>query len=308
MITIILLIIMKSINMKKPYKYWTYESCKEEALKYLTKKEFNKHSPSAYVISTKNKWIKEICIHMNPLSHEKNYWSYEMCKNAAFECKTRIEFKKKYAYAYRLAIKNGWINEITDHMIILRRINGYWSYDNCKKEALKFNNRHDFNKYSYGAYHASIINDWLEDVCSHMIVIGNIKKRLIYVYEFSDNHAYVGLTYNFNERNNSHLNVNSSKRLSEVSKYIKKTNLIPISKQLTEYINIRDAVFFENHYYNIYKNNGWIMLNKVKTGGLGGNKWNKKNSINELHKYNNILELKENNLFLYNKIIKNNWS
>ena len=50
------------------------------------------------------------------------------------------------------------------------------------------------------------------------------------------------------------------------------------------------------------------MLNKVKTGGLGGNKWNKKNSINELHKYNNILELKENNLFLYNKIIKNNWS
>lgn len=53
-----------NIKSKKPNGYWTKERCLEEALKYKTKKEFNKLSKSAYIKSWKEGWIKEICSHM----------------------------------------------------------------------------------------------------------------------------------------------------------------------------------------------------------------------------------------------------
>ena len=49
----------------------------------------------------------------------------------------------------------------------------------------------------------------------------DILKRLIYVYEFSDNSCYIGLTYNIKNRNRQHLESNKS----PVFNYIKKLRL-----------------------------------------------------------------------------------
>ena len=48
---------------RKPSGYWNYETCKEAALKCKTRKEFSKIH-SAYLMSTKNGWLKEITSHM----------------------------------------------------------------------------------------------------------------------------------------------------------------------------------------------------------------------------------------------------
>ena len=45
------------------------------------------------------------------IPRKRNYWNYETCKDAAKECKTRTEFAKKYDTAYRLSLKNKWIEE-----------------------------------------------------------------------------------------------------------------------------------------------------------------------------------------------------
>ena len=57
-------------------RIWTKEKCKEEALKYKFRSDFNKYSGSAYHakfwkkssyvygLCRKNKWLDEICIHM----------------------------------------------------------------------------------------------------------------------------------------------------------------------------------------------------------------------------------------------------
>jgi len=43
----------------KPRNYWNYETCKEESLKYKTRKEFQKNKSGAHNISWKNKWLDE---------------------------------------------------------------------------------------------------------------------------------------------------------------------------------------------------------------------------------------------------------
>lgn len=42
----------------KPKNYWTFEKCKEEALKYKGVKEFSDKSKSAFNVSYKNRWLK----------------------------------------------------------------------------------------------------------------------------------------------------------------------------------------------------------------------------------------------------------
>jgi hypothetical protein len=49
---------------RKEMGYWTYEKCKNEAKKYKYKSDFQKSSPSVYVISSNKNWINEICTHM----------------------------------------------------------------------------------------------------------------------------------------------------------------------------------------------------------------------------------------------------
>jgi len=50
----------------------------------------------------------------------------------------------------------------------------------------------------------------------------------------------------------------------------KETNLNPIIKRLTDYLPVEKAINMEKHYYNKYINEGWKILNRTKTGGLGG--------------------------------------
>jgi hypothetical protein len=45
---------------RKPANYWTYEKCKEEALKYTNIKDFRLKSKGAYVSCVRNKWLSKL--------------------------------------------------------------------------------------------------------------------------------------------------------------------------------------------------------------------------------------------------------
>lgn len=105
-----------------------------------------------------------------------------------------------------------------------------WTKKECHFEALKYNHKIDFKKQSYSAYQASCRSKWINEICSHMIPLGNEYKRLIYRFIFSDNSCYIGLTGNFERRINEHLNAKGT-----VYSYIKKTKLNPINiEKLTD--------------------------------------------------------------------------
>jgi len=248
----------------KPANYWTKEKCEEVSLKCETRTEFSKKYPRAYQICLKNGW-KDFFIHM----HKRKFtlkWTKDKCKEEALKYDNRSEYSKSSGSSFQSACKNGWLEEICSHMKIKLIKKSFWTFENCKKNSLKYESRMSFHDKSRNAFDIASKNGWLDEICSHMKTL-NDKKRCIYAYEFNDNCVYVGLTYNLNNRNNQH---NNTKK-SQVNKHANKTKLTPTLKQLTEYIDINDAKIKEGEYVKKYKNDGWVILNGAKTGSIGSN-------------------------------------
>jgi hypothetical protein len=233
--------------------------------------------------------------------------TYQACLEEALKYKTKTDFQINSKGYYLSAYKRGFLEEICTHMILLKKPHGYWhNMDKCKNEALKYKNKAEFQKKSPSAYNVSKRFGWITDVCSHMESVGNRRLRLIYSYEFVDNSVYVGLTYNLNERNNFHLN---QKGNSSVREHILLTGLIPVLKKLTDYIDVNDASILEGYYLNMYKEKGWRILNKSKTGTIGGaNKiWIKEKCQEESLKYNNKKDFRFKSCAAYSSAYKNGW-
>ena len=295
-------------HMLKPYEknlIWTKEKCQEESLKYNYKHDFKKGNGSAYNSAFSNNWLNEICSHMIEICKPRNYWTKEKCEEEALKYNHRIEFKLSSSVCYSKSIELGCLSAITSHMYSRIKQNTL-TMELCKKEALKYKTRTEFNKMSPSFYRMALKSDWLNDICSHMIVSGNKFKRCIYVYEFSDNCAYIGLTYNLQNRHHRHMNVHKN---SAVFKHMKKTNITPKLIQLTNYISVNDASILEGKYIEDYKRNNWKILNKMKSGGTGGNiiKWNKEKCQEEALKYNSRFDFVKNNSSAYYSSIKNKW-
>jgi predicted GIY-YIG superfamily endonuclease len=287
---------------KKPKNYWTKERCKEEALKYSDIKSFREESSVAYNKSVLGGFLDEICVHMSKIEkHKKGYWTLEMCKLEAEKYKNRTDFKKSKAYA--IVVKNKWFDEIK-HLPSTKKPRNYWTKERCREEALKYDKRIDFETNSISACITARKKGWIDEICQHMIVIGNKYKRCIYAIEFSDNYVYVGLTYNLQERFNNHL-----KKRSSVFNHIKKTGLMPKLSQLTEYLTIEDAKRQEEIKVIEYRSNGWKILNKKKCGGLGFVKlfWNKERCYEESLKYRNRGDFKKGSNSAYNSALRHGW-
>lgn len=234
----------------------------------------------------------------------RGYWSKENCLKDALKYKTRNEFRVNSKTAYTYAWRNNWLDECFEHMEELQYPIGYWTKNKCKEEALKYKTKTEFKDNSSSAYRKSIKNGWHLEVCSHMKPLGNLKKRLIYVFEFPDKSVYVGLTHDSDERYIGHMSKKSS-----VNKYFKKTNLKPKYKLLTDYIDIEVAIEKEGKIVDKYKNNGWKILNRAKTGGIGGNirKWTKDECLIVAKKCKGRREFQTTYAGAYNSAYDNDW-
>jgi len=227
----------------------------------------------------------------------------EKCSEEAKKFVSRNEFKKKSFPAYNQSLKNDWLDELCSHYDIKYHRLEYWTKESCLEKALKFNNRSDFNRYEYTAHKIASKNKWLDDICSHMKKI-NDKKRCIYVYEFSDKSVYVGLTYDIKNRHNRHINdINSSVFIK-----MKELNELIHIKKVTDYLDINAAKEKEEEFVNIYREKGWLILNKTKTGSIGSNtiKWTKEKCHEIALKYNSRKEYSINSSSYYSAY-KNNW-
>lgn len=233
----------------------------------------------------------------------KEVWSYDKCKEEALKYKTKNSFIRVNNPIYKYIIENNW-TELLSHIPITEpKPSGYWTYERCKEEALKYNSMVDFKKKCISAFNSVNKNKWVENLCTHMESEGNLFKRMVYVYIFSDNHCYVGLTYNRNKRKCSH------NHHGLVFDHGNKTGLKPEYKELSDFIDAKEAIKLEKFYIKEYQNNGYILLNKSSGGQLGGNtiKWTYENIKEEVAKYKNISGFSNECSGAYNAAIKNGW-
>ncbi len=193
--------LFKHLGGIKPNGYWTKEKCKEEALRFQTRQEFRKISPTASSKVRKMGWDKELCSHMEKKKTPKDYWTVIKILKEAKNYNTRSEFKNKSSSAYRAALKLGILERVCKHMIstavIFSNNRTKWIKSACMKEARKYNSLKEFIRSSPVAYGKALEKGWIDEIGSHLTRSGNRYKRGIYIYEFKDKSVYVGLTRNF---------------------------------------------------------------------------------------------------------------
>ena len=286
------------------HSWWNdKEKCKQEAMKYGTRTEFSKNSNGAYAASIKNGWIDEICSHMI-VKWEKKWTSKEACHKEALKYKTRTEFQRECDGAYTYALRHGFLDEICGHMELVHVVK--WnSKEACHKEALKYNTRKEFQMECDGAYTYALKHGFLDEICSHMEVYGNFYKRCIYAFEFPDNHVYVGLTCNLRRRERDHL----SSKGSAVYKHIQDSGVSPQLILVHDYVEKEQAKELEAKTLRIYKENGWVTLNRAKTGAMGAlpKKWTKELCMSMLKKCHSLTEFKSCYPSAYYSCQANNW-
>lgn len=89
--------------------------CKEDAMKYSSRVQWQVNSGSIYSAAAKNGWLDECCIHMKALV-KRNYWTKERVINSAKQYTTIKEWSIKDAKAYDASKRHGWYKECTKYL------------------------------------------------------------------------------------------------------------------------------------------------------------------------------------------------
>ena len=267
-------------------KKWTYETCLEEAKKYTCSSEFQKGNGSAYSVARASGWIADYEWFQRKV-HE--VWTYEACMKEAKKYKTRLEFAHGNNGAYSAALNHGWMNDCTWFEQIIKPAR-YWNYEKCLEESKQYSSRGEFAAGSPTAYGKSRKHNWLDDFVWLKderldFVDGNID--CVYAYFFEEEHTvYVGrtLTKRKTQRDVEHIFRNDA-----VSAYAKEHGIpVPPMTILEDHLKLKDGVAKEGYWVEYYREQGWTILNKAKTGGLGliaKGKWTYETCYREARKY-----------------------
>ena len=113
---------------EKPQGYWNNKDrCYAEALKFTTRRKFEKGSNGAYDSAFKNGWLDDICSHM-PKPGDSDYarlkngravnfkWDTYSYTTEALKYETIGDFRKQSRGAYNAANRNGDLQKICSHM------------------------------------------------------------------------------------------------------------------------------------------------------------------------------------------------
>ena len=141
---------------------WTYEACKEEALKYSSRKAFQKGNGSAYKVTIKNNWLEEFCKHMIKLNKISGHWkNKENVIQEALKYNTKKEFSKGSSGAYNAAKKYGWVEQVCLHMKVLQLPKNYWTFEKCIEMANTCTTMSEISSKYGTAYNLILKNKWV---------------------------------------------------------------------------------------------------------------------------------------------------
>lgn len=299
--------------MKKPKGYWTKERVFEEAKKYQTRMDFKNGSMTAYSVACKNKWINKMTWFKKTVNYNKK-WYKENVFEEARKYKSKSEFKKGCASAYKLAWKNGWLSEMT---WFTRPVvhNKKWTKEKVFEEARKYQTRSEFHKCCTGAYEIALKNNWLDEM--DWLVNGRVKMftdkiDCVYKYYWEEtNSIYIGRTIQPNIRDKAHI----FDYRDTVHKYAKENGLaVPPMEIIEDNITVIEGQEREDYWVNYYKENGYNVLNIAKTGQgsssigtIGGWKWTKEIVFEEAMKCETKNEFKKSNYSAYQVARKKGW-
>ena len=161
------------VEYRKPPDYWTKENVITEAKKYNTITEWRANSSGSYAAAKRNKWTKEALRYIKK-NREIMCWTKENCLVEAQNYNVKSNWGKYSCKSYQVALKNGWMDECTAHMVT-RVPYGYWQIkENCLAEARKYSTRVEWVNKSGSSYQCAKKYGWLEEC---LIIMNNGEKN-----------------------------------------------------------------------------------------------------------------------------------
>ena len=170
--------------------------------------------------------------------------------------------------------------------------------------AKQFKHMRDFKK-AYPLVYRTALNrkDLMNRIWDLMEPLGNKFNKIVYIYTFPEEkdedgnpvkYAYVGLTADKDRRAQQHKQ-DIEQKASPIITHMKKSGNTPAYKELSDYIDYKRAVDLECSTMREYRANGWILLNKVECGGLGGGerKQSDDDLMNIAKNYNTVRDFRE---------------
>ena len=291
----------------EPHKKWTYETCKEESKKYASRGDFDRGCRGAYSVAFKNGWIDDF-VWLIRKKNPDGYWSYDTCKEEAKKYTSRGDFAKNSRVAYRVARKNGWLEEYDWFKVLWKR---KWNYDSCLEESKKFKSRAEFIKGNASAYNVARINKWIDDYDWlepfkrkpkwNINTCREEAKKYKYRSEFKEGCV---IAYNIARKNGW---IEDYDWL-EPSKTEKKWNYNTCMEEAKKYKTRTEFYKGCHGAYNVAKINGWIeeydwFVQKQKPSGY----WTYETCKEESKKYKSISEFQKTSSRAYELARRNGW-
>jgi hypothetical protein len=95
----------------------------------------------------------------------KVFWTKDKVQNEANKFERRVDFQKNSPKAYNAALRNGWLDEVCDHM---EKTFIEWTKDKVIEIAKEYTKVIDFQRNSPKAYGAAQRNGWLSEITKGM--------------------------------------------------------------------------------------------------------------------------------------------
>ena len=287
---------------QKPNNYWSIDRLKKEAQKYKYIKDFRQGSPGAFQAAQKKGLLDKIGPSLIKVKKPNGYWTKKRIFNEARSFLTLKDFRKENPGAYGAALELGLFNELRLILKVHAKPAGYWTLSRIHQLAKKCSTRSEFREKYPAACQAASRKKLLVKVCRHMRPLGNRNFRGIYIIEFEDKTAYVGLTHDFKERLERHRREKSKVgiKIDHV-----KHKVFPPKK----YVSKSNAIELERKLMGRYRRLGWQLLNVKPGGSLGGNTkiWSRAACLKVAKKCSSLKEFRKKYPSAYGAALKNGW-
>lgn len=149
---------------RKGHGYWTFEKCRDEALKCKTKTEFNKKFPGGYDKACRESWLSDICSHMVEIKKSNNYYTFEVCKELVSKYTSFKTFRLENSVAYSVILLNLWEEDMYSNLSFDRKPNGYWTFERCMEAAKTCSSSKEYRKMYSTAYNKVCKNGWCDEM------------------------------------------------------------------------------------------------------------------------------------------------
>lgn len=98
-------------------KIFTFDECKNIALKYSKRRDFKNKDRTCFNFAKENGWYEEITKHIK--TNIPKHRTFDEVKEHALKYKTRMEFKKNDIVNYCYAVTHGWLDKVCEHMDVV---------------------------------------------------------------------------------------------------------------------------------------------------------------------------------------------